>query len=184
MILVQTITQNRYTTYALALPLLYFTGYRALTNQINWVGNWPLWSAVQASEISTLELDRTALILSRLLALGMTVLFAAMTVRFTRRREVDATRLLYRLRPLSLFRTALALAPWAVFPLLAGIWLALLVSWGHEGGAAKKAGQGLLAEKPCDLSRCQGARYSPRRAGSRLVSCAAPVPCAGKIYAD
>ncbi len=137
-ILVQTITQNRYTTYALALPLLYFTGYRLLTNQINWVGNWPLWSAVQASDISTLELDRKAIVLSRLLALGMTGLFAAMTLRFTRRREVDATRLVHRLRPLSLFRTALRLAPHSVLPLVAGIWLALLVGWGHEGGAAKK----------------------------------------------
>ena len=42
-----TITRNRYTTYALCLAVLCFTGYRALTNQINWVGNWPLWSAVQ-----------------------------------------------------------------------------------------------------------------------------------------
>jgi ABC-2 type transport system permease protein len=137
-ILIQTITQNRYTTYALALPLLYFTGYRLLTNQINWVGNWPLWSAVQASDISTLELDREAIVLSRVLALGLMGLLAAMTLRFTRRREVDATRLLHRLRPLSLFRTALRLAPWAIVPLVAGIWLVLLVGWGYEGGAAMK----------------------------------------------
>jgi ABC-2 type transport system permease protein len=137
-ILVQTITQNRYTTYALALPLLYFTGYRLLTNQINWVGNWPLWSAVQASDISTLELDRRAIVLSRVLALGMTALFAAMTLRFARRRDVDGTRLIHRLRPASLFHTALVLLPWAVVPLVVSIWLALLVGWGHEGGAAKK----------------------------------------------
>ena len=46
---VQTITQNRYTTYALSLAILYFTGYRLGTNQINWVGNWPLWSAVHGA---------------------------------------------------------------------------------------------------------------------------------------
>ena len=68
----------------------------------------------------------------------MTALFAAMTLRFTRRRDVDGTRLIHRLRPASLFRTALVLLPWAVVPLVAGIWLALLVGWGHEGGAAKK----------------------------------------------
>jgi ABC-2 type transport system permease protein len=136
--LIQTITQNRYTTYALALPLLYFTGYRLLTNQINWVGNWPLWSAVRASDISTLELDRIAIVLSRVLALGATVLFLAMTLRFARRRDVDATRLIHRLRPLSLFRTVLRLLPWAIVPLAAGGWLALLVEWGSEGGSAKK----------------------------------------------
>ena len=37
---VHTVTQNRYTTYALCLAVLCFTGYRALTNQINWV--WQL----------------------------------------------------------------------------------------------------------------------------------------------
>ena len=137
-ILVQTLTQNRYTTYALALPVLYFTGYRLLTNQINWVGNWPLWSAVQASDISTLELDRAAIVLSRVLALGMAVLFAAMTLRFIRRREIDATRLLHRLRPVSVFRNVLRLAPWAIVPLVSGVWLALLVGSGYEGGAAKK----------------------------------------------
>ena len=102
------------------------------------MGNWPLWSAVQASDISTLELDRAAIVLSRVLALGMAVLFAAMTLRFIRRREIDATRLLHRLRPVSLFRTVLRLAPWAIVPLVSGIWLALLVGWGYEGGAAKK----------------------------------------------
>ena len=33
---------------------------------------------------------------------------------------------------------ALRLAPWAAVPLVAGIWLALEVGWGPEGGAAKK----------------------------------------------
>ena len=65
---VHTMTQNRYTTYALALGVLCFTGYRVVTDQFNWVGNWPLWSAVRWSDISVLELDRTALVLSRLLA--------------------------------------------------------------------------------------------------------------------
>ena len=32
----------------------------------------------------------------------------------------------------------LSLLPWALFPLALGIWLALLVGWGYEGGAAKK----------------------------------------------
>ena len=122
----------------LRLPLLYFTGYRLLTDRINWVGNWPLWSAVPASDISTLELDRIAIVLSRVLALGVTVLFLAMTLRFARRREVDATRLIHRLRPVSLFRTVLKLLPWAIVPLGAGIWLALLVGWGYEGGSAEK----------------------------------------------
>jgi len=135
---VQTITQNRYTTYALGLAILYFTGYRVQTNQINWVGNWPLWDAVRWSDISVLELDRTALVLSRLLAVGLAVFLVVLTLACFRRREWDATRVVHRLSPRALSRTLLRLAPWMVLPLFAGIWLALEVSWGHDGGAAKK----------------------------------------------
>lgn len=133
-----TITQNRYTTYALALAVLCLTGYRALTSQINWVGNWPMWGAVHWSDISVFELDRRALLLSRLLAVSATAFFVALALRCFRRREWDATRVLFRLRPRAIIGSSLRLAPWAIVPLVAGIWLALEVSWGHEGGAAKK----------------------------------------------
>ena len=62
---VHSLTQNRYTTYAVALGVLIFTGYRLLTDQINWVGNWPMWRPSDASDMSVLELDRRALVLSR-----------------------------------------------------------------------------------------------------------------------
>jgi len=135
---VQTITQNRYTTYALCLAVLGFTWYRLLTNQINWVGNWPLWDAVRWSDISVLELDRTALVLSRLLAVGLAVFLLVLTLAYFRRREWDATRVVHRLSPRPLSLTLLRLAPWMVLPLFAGSLLALEVSWGHDGGAAKK----------------------------------------------
>lgn len=81
---VHAITQNRYTTYALCLAILCFTGYRALTRQINWVGNWPLWTAVRWSDISILEFDRTALILSRTLAVSLAVLLMVLTLALFR----------------------------------------------------------------------------------------------------
>ncbi len=43
-IAVHTITRNRYTTYAIGFGVIGFTGYRVLADEINWVGNWPLWS--------------------------------------------------------------------------------------------------------------------------------------------
>ncbi len=132
------LTQSRYATYALALGVIYFTGYRLGTNQINWVGNWPLWQAVRDSDMSVLELDRRALVLNRVMAVGLSVFFTVLTVRFYRRREVNATQLVHRLRPRAVLSMALRLAPWAVVPLVAGIWLALEVGWGREGGAAQK----------------------------------------------
>ena len=110
------LTQSRYATYALALGVIYFTGYRLGTNQINWVGNWPMWQAVRDSDMSVLELDRRALVLNRVMAVGLAVFFTVLTVRFYRRREVDATQLVHRLRPRAAVSMALRLAPWAVRP--------------------------------------------------------------------
>ena len=80
-----------------------------------------------------------AIVLSRLLALGMTVLFAGDDAAVhAAPRELDATRLLFRLRPRSLFRTGSCSCPgrscrsWRVSG------LRLAVGWGYEGGAAKK----------------------------------------------
>ena len=46
-----------------------------------------------------LELDRRALVLSRVLAVGLAVFFLAVTVRYFPRREADPTRIIHRLRP-------------------------------------------------------------------------------------
>jgi hypothetical protein len=135
---IQTITQNRYTTYALGLAVLSFTGYRLLTNQINWIGNWPLWDAVRWSDISILELDRKALVLSRVLAGGMSAFLMVLCLDCFRRCHWDATRVVHRLSSRALGLACLRKAPWMALPLVAGIWLALEVSRGHDGGAAKK----------------------------------------------
>jgi hypothetical protein len=132
------VSKSRYLTYAVALAALYFTGYRLLTNQINWVGNWPMWDAVRASDISVLELDRRAIVLSRIFVLGLALFCTVIAIRFARRREADATHLVHRLGPASLFKAALRLAPWALPALVAGIWLAVEVGQGRGGGAAKK----------------------------------------------
>jgi ABC-type transport system involved in multi-copper enzyme maturation permease subunit len=137
-IAVQTITRNRYTTYAVALCVIAFTGFRLLSGEINWLGNWPLWDAVRWSDMSILELDRLALVLSRSFVLGMAVFFLALTLRFFQRREADPTRTVHQLRPRALLVTWLRLSPCALVPLVAGSWLGLELGWGRESEAAKK----------------------------------------------
>ena len=137
-LVVHSITHSRYATYAVSLGVLIFTGYRIFTNQINWVGNWPLWLAVRASDMSVLELDRRALVLSRVAAISQAVFLGALTIRFYRRREPDATRTMHRISPLPLFRSVIRLVPWGVVPLVVLVWLGLEVSWGFEGSSAKK----------------------------------------------
>ncbi len=103
------VTRNRYVTYALALgrsSLHRVTSSSA--DKMNWVGNWDLWDAVRWSDMGPLELDRTALVLNRLLALSLAVLFVAMAVRFFPRTSKDATLILRRLEPAPLLRGLLS----------------------------------------------------------------------------
>jgi hypothetical protein len=132
------ITNSRYATYALGLGAMSVTGWLQMRNKMNWVGNWDLWSATRWTDIATFQLDRTPLLLNRIFALGLTALLVTITVRAFARRERDATRNLQRLAPASIGRGALSLAPWLAVPLIAGVALALQVSNGWEGGAARK----------------------------------------------
>lgn len=132
------VTGNRYTTYGVCLAALVFTGYRQFTGKMNWVGNWDLWNALRWSDMGILELDRTALLLNRLLVLGLAVLFTALAVRFYRRRDLDPGRVLDRLRPLPLLKGGLRLLPYAIVPLVLGVWLWLDVDEGFQGDTAKK----------------------------------------------
>lgn len=135
---VLSITRNRYTTYAIALGALIFTGYRQLTGKMNWVGNWDLWGAVRWSDMALFELDGDALLLNRLMVLGLTVFFTALAVRFFPRRELDGVQILTRARPWSLFKSSLRMLPYAAAPLALGIVLYVLVDQGFQGEAAKK----------------------------------------------
>ena len=172
---VHTITQNRYTTYALGLAVLCFTGYRLLTNQINWVGNWPLWGAVRWSDISVLELDRKALVLSRLLAVSLAVFLVVLTLALFRRREWDATRVVHRLRPRALVRcVACGWLPGGAPPVrrhLAGARGEL----GPRRRRGQETGKRLLAQEHGHLPRRQGSRSQARRARPRPLSRAEPL---------
>ena len=132
------LTRNRYTTYALALAALSFSGYRQVTGQMNWVGNWDLWSAVRWTDMALFEMDGTALLLNRLMVLGLTVFFTAFAVRFFPRRESDGVQTLVRIRPFPLFMSSLRMLPYAIVPLALGIALYVQVDQGVQGEAEKK----------------------------------------------
>jgi ABC-type transport system involved in multi-copper enzyme maturation permease subunit len=135
---VQTLFARRAVTYGVCLAALAYTGYRAATGRINWLGNWPLWNAVRWSDLGPFEIDRRALVLSRLGAVGLAAFCAAVAVRASRRREPDAIGTLHRLAPLPLARQAVRLAPFAAAPLLAGVLLWTAVLHGFEGGVTQK----------------------------------------------
>jgi hypothetical protein len=130
---------NRYATYAVGFGVLAYTGFRALTGQLSWAGNWPLWRALRWSDIGFFEMDGPALLWNRIMVLGLAGLFIALAVRLFARRVPDAVRTMHRLAPRSLASSALRLAPFAIVPLVAWTVLVFQVSNGLEGGAARKA---------------------------------------------
>ncbi len=138
---VQAITGNRFATYGVALAVFATTAYGAIVGDLTWLTNWPLWGALRWSDMSLLELDRKALVLSRLLALAGTVFLLAVAVKFLKRRAFDATRVLHRLKPGAIARTAGSLLPWALAPAALGMTLYLGVAEGTGGEAADKAGK-------------------------------------------
>lgn len=132
------VSGNRYGAYIVGIGAMALTGFFQARGKMNWAFNWDLWSAVRWSDISVFELDRPALVLNRVMALGLCAFFIVLTVRLLERRERDATRIVHRLRPQALGRAVLAMVPFAVLPLACGIALGFMVHDGREGEANQK----------------------------------------------
>jgi len=138
---------NRYATYSIAFALYAYSGFRALTRQVSWAGNWALWGTpLRWSDLGFFETDRVALVWNRVMVLGLTVLFTVLAVRLFARRGTDAVRTIHRLAPRELTRSGMRLAPYAAVPALAWCVLTFQVSQGIEGGAAKKGNKDYWAK--------------------------------------
>ncbi len=135
---VQSVTGQRFATYGVCAAVLTFTLYRQLTDQMNWVGNWMLWSAVRWTDLGPLEMDRKALVLNRILALGLAVFFTAVAVRAFGRRQADAIGTLNRFQGAAAARTILRLAPFAAVPVLAGVFSGSPCSTGSRAATPRK----------------------------------------------
>jgi ABC-type transport system involved in multi-copper enzyme maturation permease subunit len=129
---------NRFTTYGIALGALMLTGYLQMAGKMSWVGNWNVWSVVSWSDLGAFELDRHALLLNRLMVLGLAAFFITLTARVFARRSFDVVRLMDRLRVGALMRGGLALIPSLVVVLASGAFLKVAVDQGFEGESAKK----------------------------------------------
>jgi ABC-2 type transport system permease protein len=140
-IAVQAIGGQRFLTYGAGLAVMIFTLYRQLTGKMSWVGNWWIWSAANWSDMGTFELDRRALVLNRVMVLGLAVFFIALAVRFFGRRQADAIGTVHRVHPAPLAKMLLRLAPFAAVPLVAGVALWLAVLDGSQGKAMEKKGR-------------------------------------------
>lgn len=132
------LVRNRYTTYAIGLGALIFTGVRQMIGKMNWAGNWDLWSFGQWSDMGGFDMNGQAILLNRLFALSLAAFFTVLTVRYFARRELDSVRLGHRLSPGTLLKGSLPLLPWAVAPITLAVMLVVMVHNGFQGKAAEK----------------------------------------------
>jgi ABC-type transport system involved in multi-copper enzyme maturation permease subunit len=140
-LVVQAAFGQRYVTYSAGIGALFLSLYLQFTDRMSWVGNWWLWSAARWSDMGIFELDRKALVLSRILVLGLAGLLTVLAVRLFGRRQADAIGSIHRLQPGPLWQSALRLAPFAVVPLAAGIALWIAVDDGYQGAGFEKKGR-------------------------------------------
>ncbi len=132
------ITRNRYATYGIGLLALSISGWAQFKGYMSWVINWNLWSALRWSDMGPFQMDRSALVMNRLLVLSLTAFFIVVAVRFHGRRDADPVRIIHRLRPKALWGTALRLAPFALVPIVLGSSLGVMIARGEGSDAAKK----------------------------------------------
>ncbi|MEA2604769.1 MAG: type transport system permease protein [Acidobacteriota bacterium] len=135
-------TRSRYATYGIGLGAIVLTVFVLTRNHMSWAGNWPLigagrgGSALIWSDLGAFDLDRTALLLNRLLVLAAAVPLAWAAVRFFPRRERDRMR--PALAPAERRRTLLTATALIVVPLALGLALWGQVSQGFQGGAVEE----------------------------------------------
>lgn len=137
-IAVQAISGSRYATYGIGLGVIALTFYLQFTGKMSWVGNWWIWDTLQWSDMGVFELNRQALVLNRVLALGLAVFFTTVAVQAFGRRQPDAIGTIHRLQAAPLWNRMLRLAPFAAVPLAAGIALWLAVDEGFQGRALER----------------------------------------------
>ena len=112
------LTLNRYATYALSLAALIATGLATQWGYMNWATKWHLWSGVRWSELDRLGFARGEITWNRILTLCATVVLVALALRFYPRRLNDARGVADRFSPWRLLRSSLPILGLAVPALL------------------------------------------------------------------
>ncbi|MDE0179494.1 MAG: M1 family aminopeptidase [Gammaproteobacteria bacterium] len=139
--------RNRHAVYGLGLAIVIYSVYRMTLagfglqdEALSWITNWLAWNSMATwSDMGAFSLHGRALLLNRLLYLGLVPLLLALALTWFGRQEFDATRILHRLRPRNLLRGGLRLLPFAVPPAALASLLFFGGRAGYEGPDAEEA---------------------------------------------
>lgn len=132
------LTRNPYGAYAAGFVALALTIWALVEGNVTWAGNWALLAAINWTDMGLFPMDREALVLNRLMALGLAALFLYLGVRLFARQDRDPLHPLLGRQPGQRRRTFLAALLLAAVPLALGYALWAQVNRGHEGAAALK----------------------------------------------
>jgi len=138
---VQAVVRNRYTTYAVGLGTIAVTAICNERGLMNWAGNWSLWNIPRWSDISIFELDRSSLVLNRLMVLSLALFFSAFTAKVHARQERDAMATVHRFRPKTMGMAVLRMIPYAALPIVVIITLGVRVGTGYQSKAEQQKGK-------------------------------------------
>jgi ABC-type transport system involved in multi-copper enzyme maturation permease subunit len=132
------VTRSQYGTYAAGFTALALTLWAGAQNHLTWVGNWPLLDALVWTDMGIFPMDRAALVLSRLMALGLAVLLLFLAFRLFSRRDHDPVHPRFSRQPGRRRQTVQIASALALVPLGLGFALASQVNQGFQGGAVEK----------------------------------------------
>ena len=135
-IVIFSLTRNRYATYALCLAALSGTGLATRWGYMNWATQWHLWNGVRWSELDRLGFARGEITWNRILTLCATVVLLALSLRFYPRRLNDARGVADRFSPWRLLCSSLPILGLAVPTLLIAGGMLFAMRRGPEGGPA------------------------------------------------
>jgi ABC-type transport system involved in multi-copper enzyme maturation permease subunit len=132
------VTRSQYGTYAAGFTALGLTAWAGLQDHLNWVGNWPLLGSLVWTDMGVFPMDREALTLNRLLALGLAVFLLFLAFRFFSRQDRDPLHPWFGRQPGVRRRTIRIASALALVPLGLGYTLWSQVNQGFQGGALEK----------------------------------------------
>ena len=130
------VTRSQYGAYAAGFVALGLTIWALVEGNMTWIGNWALFGAVNWTDMGLFPMDRAALVLNRLLVLGLAALLLYLAFRLFARQDRDPLHPLFGRQPGQRRRTLLTALLLAAVPLALGYALWAQVNRGYQGGAA------------------------------------------------
>jgi ABC-2 type transport system permease protein len=132
------LVRSRTGALAVGFVALLLTAAQFIRGSMTWVTNWPLWGSLRWTEFALFPLDGEALLLNRLLALGLAVaLFGAARLLFVRT-ERDPAASGARRTPAAIGRLALRASPLVALPVFTGAFLAVRVHNAYDGPVVER----------------------------------------------